>query len=168
MRTGILTLLLVLVATFAVRAQSLTDKNWFADMSDKENDIVLLLAFGDDGDCAALLRLKDEEEVDEGVMLTVEFNMLVPGTYTLQGRKVKMSFDTTQKETKSTAELNGADETSKGLMMLMIEPELKKMEPEVVALLMEALPTNDSYEITKLTDTELQFDGGFDFVGMPK
>ena len=160
--------MLVLVATFAARAQSLTDKNWFADMSDKENDIVLLLAFDDDGGCIAFVRLKDVEEIDKGVTLTVQFNMLVPGTYTLQGRKVKMALDTTQKETKNTADLEGADETSKRIMMPMIEHKLKKIEPEVVALLMEALPTNDSYEITKLTDTELQFDGGFDFVGMPK
>ena len=168
MRTGILTLLLMLVATFAVQAQSLTDKNWFANMSDKENDITLLLTFGDDGDCIAFLRLKDEEEVDEGVTLNAEFNMYVPGTYTLQGRTVKMAFDTTKNETEISADLEGVDETSKSIMMSMIKPELKNMEPEVVALLMESLPTNDSYEITKLTDTELQFDGGFDFVGMPK
>lgn len=161
-------MLIALIATIAVQAQSLTDKNWFADMSDKENDITLLLTFDDNNECAACLKLQDVEEMDEGAKLIVKGCMLVPGTYTLQGKKVKMVFDTTKGETKITADIEGMDEVSKSIIMSLLRPEMEKMKPELEALLIGSFPTNDCYEITKLTVDELQFDGGFDFIGKPK
>ncbi len=168
MKLKLMTMVMAVFLSISAQAQSLTAKNWFADMSDKENDITLMLTYDDKGGCDAFLRLEDVEEDEEGIKMTIQYNMLFTGTYTLTGKVVKMAFDTANAETKLTFDIEGVDESTKNLMMSLFKPELDKMKPEIEAILIQSLPTNDSYEITKLTETELQFDGGFDLVGMDK
>ena len=54
-------------------------------------------------------------------------------------------------------------EAAKKIIMPQLKFEIEKMKPQLEAELIDTLPTNANFEITKLTDTELQFDGGFDF-----
>ena len=161
----LMTLLLMMIAVIATQAQSLAGKYWYADMSDKENSMGLILVYDVEGQCAAVMVTEDKEEMGNGATLVVTFRTTVPGIYTLQGKKVSMMFDD-RAESELKYDIQGVDEATKKIIMPRLKFEIEKKKPQLEAELIETLPTNDSYEITKLTDNELQFDGGFDFVAV--
>ena len=161
-----MTLLLMMVAVIATQAQSLTGKYWYADMSDKENSMGLILVYDVQGQCMAVMVTEDKEEIGNGATLVFSLKTAVPGTYTQQGKKVSMMFDRDRAESELEYDIQGVDEATKKIIMPHLKFEIDKMKPQLEAELIETLPTNDSYEITKLTDNELQFDGGFDFVAV--
>ena len=165
MKTKLMTLLLMMVAVIATQAQSLTGKNWYADMSDKENSTGLILVYDVQGQCMAVMVTEDKEEIGNGATLVFTLRTAVRGTYTQQGKKVSMMFDD-RAESELKYDIQGVDEATKKIIMPRLKFEIEKKKPQLEAELIETLPTNDSYEITKLTDNELQFDGGFDFVAV--
>ena len=160
-----MTLLLMMIAVIATQAQSLTGKNWYADMSDKENSTGLILVYDVQGQCMAVMVTEYKEEIGDGATLVFTLRTAVPGTYTQQGKKVSMMFDD-RAESELKYDIQGVDEATKKIIMPRLKFEIEKKKPQLEAELIETLPTNDSYEITKLTDNELQFDGGFDFVAV--
>ncbi len=160
-----MTLLLMMVAVIATQAQSLTGKYWYADMSDKENSTGLILVYDVQGQCMAVMVTEYKEEIGDGATLVFTLRTAVPGTYTQQGKKVSMMFDD-RAESELKYDIQGVDEATKKIIMPRLKFEIEKKKPQLEAELIETLPTNDSYEITKLTDNELQFDGGFDFVAV--
>ena len=161
----LMTLLLMMIAVIATQAQSLTGKYWYADMSDKENSMGLILVYDVQGQCMAVMVTEDKEEIGNGATLVVSLRTAVPGTYTQQGKKVSMMFDD-RAESELKYDIQGVDEATKKIIMPRLKFEIEKKKPQLEAELIETLPTNASYEITKLTDNELQFDGGFDFVAV--
>ena len=163
MKTKLMTLLLMMVAVIATQAQSLTGKCWYADMSDKENSIGLILAYDVQGQCMAVMVTEDKEEIGNGATLVFSLKTAVPGTYTQQGKKVSMMFDRDRAESELEYDIQGVDEATKKIIMPQLKFEIEKTKPQLEAELIDTLPTNANFEITKLTDTELQFDGGFDF-----
>ena len=165
MKTKLMTLLLMMVAVIATQAQSLTGKYWYADMSDKENSTGLILVYDVQGQCMAVMVTEYKEEIGDGATLVFTLRTAVPGTYTQQGKKVSMMFDD-RAESELKYDIQGVDEATKKIIMPRLKFEIEKKKPQLEAELIETLPTNDSYEITKLTDNELQFDGGFDFVAV--
>ena len=161
----LMTLLLMMIAVIATQAQSLTGKYWYADMSDKENSTGLILVYDVQGQCMAVMVTEYKEEIGDGATLVFTLRTAVPGTYTQQGKKVSMMFDD-RAESELKYDIQGVDEATKKIIMPRLKFEIEKKKPQLEAELIETLPTNDSYEITKLTDNELQFDGGFDFVAV--
>ena len=159
----LMTLLLMMVAVIATQAQSLTGKNWYADMSDKENSTGLILVYDVQGQCMAVMVTEYKEEIGDGATLVFTLRTAVPGTYTQQGKKVSMKFDRDRAEAELEYDIQGVDEATKQIIMPHMKFEIEKMKPQLEAELIDTLPTNANFEITKLTDTELQFDGGFDF-----
>lgn len=159
-------LLLMVAAAIATQAQSLTGKYWYADMSDKENSIGLILVYDVQGQCMVVMVTEDKEEIGDGATLVFTFRTAVPGIYTLQGKKVSMKFDRDRAESELEYDIQGVDEATKKIIMPRLKFEIEKMKPQLEAELIDTLPTNANYEITKLTDTELQFDGGLDFVAV--
>ena len=159
-------LLLMVAAAIATQAQSLTGKYWYADMSDKENSIGLILVYDVQGQCMAVMVTEEKEEIGNGATLVFTFRTAVPGIYTLQGKKVSMKFDRDRAEAELEYDIQGVDEATKKIIMPRLKFEIEKMKPQLEAELIDTLPTNANYEITKLTDTELQFDGGLDFVAV--
>ena len=160
-----MTLLLMMIAVIATQAQSLAGKYWYADMSDKENSMGLILVYDVQGQCMAVMVTEDKEEIGNGATLVFTLRTAVRGTYTQQGKKVSMMFDD-RAESELKYDIQGVDEATKKIIMPRLKFEIEKKKPQLEAELIETLPTNDSYEITKLTDNELQFDGGFDFVAV--
>ena len=163
MKTKLMTLLLMMVAVIATQAQSLTGKYWYADMSDKENSTGLILVYDVQGQCMAVMVTEDKEEIGDGATLVFTLRTAVPGTYTQQGKKVSMMFDRDRAESELEYDIQGVDEATKKIIMPHMKFEIEKMKPQLEAELIDTLPTNANFEITKLTDTELQFDGGYDF-----
>ena len=161
-----MTLLLMMVAVIATQAQSLTGKYWYADMSDKENSTGLILVYDVQGQCMAVMVTEDKEEIGNGATLVFSLKTAVPGTYTQQGKKVSMMFDRDRAESELKYDIQGVDEATKKIIMPQLKFEIEKTKPQLEAELIDTLPTNANYEITKLTDTELQFDGGLDFVAV--
>ena len=56
----LMTLLLMMIAVIATQAQSLTGKYWYADMSDKENSMGLILVYDVQGQCMAVMVTEDK------------------------------------------------------------------------------------------------------------
>lgn len=166
MKTRLFMLLLMVAAAIATQAQSLTGKYWYADMSDKENSIGLILVYDVQGQCMAVMVTEEKEEIGNGATLVFTFRTAVPGIYALQGKKVSMKFDRDRAESELEYDIQGVDEATKKIIMPRLKFEIEKMKPQLEAELIDTLPTNANYEITKLTDTELQFDGGLDFVAV--
>ena len=61
-------LLLMVAAAIATQAQSLTGKYWYADMSDKENSIGLILVYDVQGQCMVVMVTEDKEEIGDGAL----------------------------------------------------------------------------------------------------
>ena len=70
----------------AAQAQSLTGRNWFADLSDDDSDAGLVMIFGSEGGCAMTMLM-----VDASDELTVTCTYMVPGTYTIDSNVIAVT-----------------------------------------------------------------------------
>ena len=133
----LMTLLLMMVAVIATQAQSLTGKNWYADMSDKENSTGLILVYDVQGQCMAVMVTEYKEEIGDGATLVFTLRTAVPGTYTQQGKKVSMKFDRDRAEAELEYDIQGVDEAAKKIIMPQLKFEIEKMKPQYIGKCME-------------------------------
>ena len=141
MKKTVFTLLLMLATAITSQAQSekLTRTAW-TTMLPGEDEIEMVLNFDDDGECYIILTQEDYDDLDDGVAMSVRASLSVPGIYNKEGRNITLSFNKRKAEFNLSYELYGADEQTKKLIDILLEPKLKEMEPEMKADILESVP----------------------------
>jgi hypothetical protein len=93
MKESIFTLMLMFVSVFALNAQNLTGKEWFTKLSpDDGGEVFVTLTFEKNGTCEMLVAT-DYQIKQDGVPISVAEGVTVPGTYTLNGKDLKMDLN---------------------------------------------------------------------------
>ena len=130
MKKTLLTLTLMIASIVSIQAQYLTATAW-STMVPGDQEMEMVLNFDDDGECYIILTTEEFEQLDAGMNMIIRSSLAVPGIYNQDGRDITLSFNKKKAEFSYDIDINGADKQAKSLFKSMIEPELKKMEPEM-------------------------------------
>ena len=162
MKKSLFTLMLMLASVIALNAQSLTGHNWGTKLTDDDGkDVLVVLAFDKNGACELLVGAEHQMKED-GVPITITGTVSVPGTYTLNGKDLKMDLDRSEAEVDFDYEIKGMDAKTKAKMDKQIRSELNGMKGEFKKTMLDGMPKMHNMKIVKLTKKELtlQFDNG--------
>ncbi|MBR5638728.1 MAG: hypothetical protein IKW83_03080 [Muribaculaceae bacterium] len=142
----VLTLMLAWVIT--AQAQNLTRTAW-STMLPGEEEVELVLNFDNDGECYMILT---HEEYDEDSEMIIRVSMSVPGIYNKEGQDLIISFNKKKADVNIDVDLSNVDPSMRSLMEKMLKPELKKMEKEVKAEMLEMVPAMlDNVKVVQVT-----------------
>ena len=162
MKKSLFTLMLMLASVIALNAQSLTGHNWGTKLTDDDGkDVLVVLAFDKNGACELLVGAEHQMKVD-GVPITITGTVSVPGTYTLNGKDLKMDLDRSEAEVDFDYEIKGMDAKTKAKMDKQIRSELNGMKGEFKKTMLDGMPKMHNMKIVTLTKKELtlQIDTG--------
>lgn len=130
MKKTFFVLTLMIASMVSIQAQNLTRTAW-STMVPGDQELEMVLNFDDDGECYVILTTEEFEELQAGMNMIIRSSLAVPGIYNQDGRDITLSFNKKKAEFSYDIDINGADRQAKALFKSMIEPELKKMEPEM-------------------------------------
>ena len=130
MKKNFFALTLMIASMVSIQAQDLTSTAW-TTMVPGDQELEMVLNFDDDGECYIILTTEEFQELQAGMNMIIRSSLAVPGIYNQDGRDITLSFNKKKAEFSYDIDLNGADRQAKSLFKSMIEPELKKMEPEM-------------------------------------
>lgn len=130
MKKTFFVLALMIASMMTIQAQYLTQTAW-STMVPGDQELEMVLNFDDDGECYVILTTEEFQELQAGMNMIIRSSLSVPGIYNQDGRDITLSFNKKKAEFSYDIDINGADRQAKSLFKSMIEPELKKMEPEM-------------------------------------
>ena len=121
-----------------------------------DQEMEMVLNFDDDGECYIILTTEEFEQLDAGMNMIIRSSLAVPGIYNQDGRDITLSFNKKKAEFSYDIDINGADKQAKSLFKSMIEPELKKMEPEMrEQMLLLVPPFMDDMKVISVSKDKL-------------
>lgn len=155
MKKTLLTLTLMIASIVSIQAQYLTATAW-STMVPGDQEMEMVLNFDDDGECYIILTTEEFEQLDAGMNMIIRSSLAVPGIYNQDGRDITLSFNKKKAEFSYDIDINGADKQAKSLFKSMIEPELKKMEPEMrEQMLLLVPPFMDDMKVISVSKDKL-------------
>ena len=155
MKKTLLTLTLMIASIVSIHAQYLTATAW-STMVPGDQEMEMVLNFDDDGECYIILTTEEFEQLDAGMSMIIRSSLAVPGIYNQDGRDITLSFNKKKAEFSYDIDINGADKQAKSLFKSMIEPELKKMEPEMrEQMLLLVPPFMDDMKVISVSKDKL-------------
>lgn len=155
MKKTLLTLTLMIASIVSIQAQYLTATAW-STMVPGDQEMEMVLNFDDDGECYIILTTEEFEQLDAGMSMIIRSSLAVPGIYNQDGRDITLSLNKKKAEFSYDIDINGADKQAKSLFKSMIEPELKKMEPEMrEQMLLLVPPFMDDMKVISVSKDKL-------------
>ena len=154
MRKTFFTLILMLASVLAINAQSLTGKVWFTNISIDQNESCLVLCFEDDGSCAVAVGA-DQVMNEASMKMIISLTAKVNGTYTLDGKDLKMVLDKENADFTVDYDVEGVDAKIKDLMDASIKPELEKQKPMLKTMVINSIPDMGHLKLVSLSNVEL-------------
>lgn len=148
------TFMFVLASVVAVNAQSLTGKVWFTNESIDKNESSFVLFFEDDGSCAVAVGA-DQVMEEAGMKMTISLTAKVNGTYTLNGKDLKMVLDNENADFIVDYDVEGVDAKTKEMMDAFIKPELEKQKPALKKEVIKNIPDMGNLKVVSLSKDEL-------------
>ncbi|MBR5638727.1 MAG: hypothetical protein IKW83_03075 [Muribaculaceae bacterium] len=146
--------MLLLASVVAVNAQSLTGKVWFTNSSIDQNESSFVLFFEDDGTCVVAVA-SDQVMNEGGMKMTISVTAKVNGTYTLNGKDLKMKLDNENVDFTVDYDIEGVDASTKKMMDSMIKPELEKQKPMLKNEVLKSIPDMGNLTVVTLSNDEL-------------
>lgn len=140
MKKSLFVLTLMIASLVSIQAQDLTRTAW-STMVPGDQELEMVLNFEDDGECYVIFTTEEFQELQAGMNMIIRSSLAVPGIYNQDGRDITVSFNKRKAEFSYDIDINGADRQAKSLFKSMIEPELKKAEPEMKEQMMLLVPT---------------------------
>ena len=155
MKKSVLTLMLMLVSVLALNAQSLTGKEWFTKLSpDDGGEVFVTLTFEKNGSCEMLVAT-DYQIKQDGVPISVAGGVTVPGTYTLNGKDLKMNLNRSKAVVEFDYDVKGMDAKTKAIMDKTMKPEFDGMKKEFKDMMLNGMPKMQNMKVVTLESKKL-------------
>ena len=154
MKKAFFTMMLMLASMLALNAQNLTSNPWYTMLPLDDEELVFMLNFNDDGTCAIAMAADQVMDEDE-MKMTISFTAKVPGTYTLNGKSLKMTLNEDKADVDIDYEIEGIDAATKKMMDSMLKPELEKQKPELKKQIFGGMPDMGNMTLVSVSTDKL-------------
>ena len=155
MKESILTLMLMLVSVLALDAQSLTGKEWYTKLSpDDGGEVFVTLTFEKNGTCEMLVAT-DYQIKQDGVPISVAGGVTVPGTYTLNGKDLKMNLNRSKAEVEFDYDVKGMNAKAKAVMDKEMKSQFDDMKKEFKDMMLDGMPKMHNMKVVTLESKKL-------------
>lgn len=150
MKKTLFTLTLMLVSAFVMNAQSLTGKQWCTMLTDEDGEnVAVALTFEKSGACELVIAAQQEIKED-GVPIDITGGVTIPGTYSLNGKDLKMNLNKAKAEVELDYDIKGIDANTKAMLDKMIRSELNKQKNEFKKELISGMPKMNNMKVMNL------------------
>ena len=155
MKKTLFAMMLMLASAIVMNAQSLTGKQWCTVLTSEDGvDVAVALTFDKNGSCELVVAAEDEMKVD-GVPITMMGEVTVPGTYTLNGKDLKMNLNRAKAEVDVDYEVKGMDAKTKAAMDKEIRAELNGIKKDFKKTMLDGMPKMNNMKVVTLESKRL-------------
>lgn len=146
MKKTFFAIMLMLASVVALNAQNLTGHPWLMSPS-FDDGAMLVLNFDDNGNC--VMAVSGEESEDEsGMKITFNIAIALPGSYAVNGNKMRLDFDPDNVDVNIDYDVEGVDAQTKKMLDSMLKPEIEKLKPVMTKEMLKEIPNLISGELT--------------------
>ena len=155
MKKLLFTLMLMLTSAIALNAQSLAGKQWYTKFADEAGEeVVVALAFDEEGNCELLVG-SEYEIKEDGVPINLVGSVTIPGTYTLDGKNLKLNLDRGKAEAELDYEIKGMDAKTKAKVDKIIGADMENLKKDYKMGMLDAMPKMHNMKIVSIEKKKL-------------
>lgn len=148
-------LMLMMLSSIVVNAQSLTGKQWCTKLADEDGqDVAVALTFEKNGTCELIIAASYEMKED-GVPIEIVGGVTVPGTYIHKDNDLTLNLNKSKAVTEVDYEIKGMDAKTKAKLDKEIGAELNSLKKEVKDVLLNGMPKMNKMKIVSLESKRL-------------
>lgn len=155
MKKSCFILMLMMLSSIVLQAQSLTGKQWCTKLTDEDGkDIAVALTFEKNGTCELIIAASDEIKED-GVPIEIVGGVTVPGTYTHKDNDLTLNLNKGKAVVELDYEIKGLDAKTKAKVDKQIGAQLKGLKKEFKDVLLNGMPKMNKMKIVSLESKRL-------------
>jgi len=155
MKKMVFTLMLMLASVVALNAQSLTGKQWCTKLADEEGtDVAVALTFEKNGTCELIVG-SEYQMKEDGVPISIVGVVTVPGTYTLNGKDLKMNLNRGKAVADVDYDIEGLDAKTKAKLDKEIKGEINDLKKDFKKVMLDGMPKMRNMKIVSLEKKRL-------------
>lgn len=149
------TLALMFVSAVALNAQSLTGKQWCTKLIAEDGvEVLVALTFDKDGTCEMLVGSEYQIKEDD-VPIDMVGMVTVPGTFSHNGKDLKMDLNRKMAEADIDYEIKGMDAKTKSILDKHIKSEINGLKKEFKKVMLNGMPKMHNMKIVSLESKRL-------------
>lgn len=149
------TLALMFVSAVALNAQSLTGKQWCTKLIAEDGvEVLVALTFEKDGTCEMLIGSEYQIKEDD-VPIDMVGMVTVPGTFSHNGKDLKMDLNRKMAEADLDYEIKGMDAKTKSILDKHIKSEINGLKKEFKKVMLNGMPKMHNMKIVSLESKRL-------------
>ena len=143
------------VSAVALNAQSLTGKQWCTKLIVEDGvEVLVALTFDKDGTCEMLVGSEYQIKEDD-VPIDMVGMVTVPGTFSHNGKDLKMDLNRKMAEADIDYEIKGMDAKTKSILDKHIKSEINGLKKEFKKVMLNGMPKMHNMKIVSLESKRL-------------
>lgn len=143
------------VSAVALNAQSLTGKQWCTKLIAEDGvEVLVALTFDKDGTCEMLVGSEYQIKEDD-VPIDMVGMVTVPGTFSHNGKDLKMDLNRKMAEADIDYEIKGMDAKTKSILDKHIKSEINGLKKEFKKVMLNGMPKMHNMKIVSLESKRL-------------
>ncbi len=143
------------VSAVALNAQSLTGKQWCTKLIAEDGvEVLIALTFDKDGTCEMLVGSEYQIKEDD-VPIDMVGMVTVPGTFSHNGKDLKMDLNRKMAEADIDYEIKGMDAKTKSILDKHIKSEINGLKKEFKKVMLNGMPKMHNMKIVSLESKRL-------------